>query len=130
VEAEEELAKVAKELEEAMEAELDRAGDADATPRVRRDLFRDSEVEAEPDKTSEDLWEKEWVAAHKEMKSAEIHPATARDNLTTAVYAQGSTPGVEMDGQLVVWWKELWEAVAHVRSAWAKDTMLTLSVIA
>jgi hypothetical protein len=68
--------------------------------------------------------------SHKEMKSAEVHLAMACDNLTTAVYLQRTFPGVETDAQLVEWRKELWEAVACVISAWAKDTMLTVLVIA
>jgi hypothetical protein len=109
VEAEAELAKVAKELEEQMEEEPDRAGDADMTPKARRDLFgnlegeedREEATDCEPDETSDDPKEKEWVLSHKEVKRTEIHLATARDNLTTAMYAQKTFPGVETDKQLV-----------------------------
>jgi hypothetical protein len=98
-----------------MEVELDRAGDADATPKARRDLFRDSEGEVEreevtdpePDEMSEDAKEKEWVISHKEMKSAELYLATARDNLMTALYLQKTYPQAETDTQLVERRKEL-----------------------
>jgi hypothetical protein len=53
VEAEAELAKAAKELEEEMEEESDQAGDADATPRVRRDLFRDLEGEEDGEEVTD-----------------------------------------------------------------------------
>jgi hypothetical protein len=144
VEAEAELARAAKELEDEM-VESERTGDADVTPRVWHDLFGDLEgdkeeeevMELEPDKTSKGMWEKEWVISHKEMKSAEIHLTTAHNNLTTAMYSQRTFPGAEMDAQLAEWRKELaeWrkelrEAVVHVRSAWAKDVMLTILVIA
>jgi hypothetical protein len=100
---------------EEMEVESDRAGDADATPKARHDLFGDSEGEEEkeevtdpePDEMSEDAKEKEWVISHKEMKSSELYLATAHDNLTTALYSQKTYPGVETDAQLAERRKEL-----------------------
>jgi hypothetical protein len=137
VEAEVELARAAKELEDEMEVESDWKCDVDVTPRARRDLFGDSEgdsdtdeeVDLELDKKSEDLKEKEWVVAHKETKSAEVHFAMARGNLTTAVYTHGYAPSEAADQLLVKWREELRGAVARLRTAWAQDAMLTTSVI-
>jgi hypothetical protein len=131
------LAKAAKELEEEMGEEPDRAGDADVTPRARRSLFGESEEDEDsdeeeeqgPDKTSEDPKEKEWVVAHKETKSAEIHLATARGNLTTALYKHGYTPSEAADKMLEQRRKELQSAVMRLRTAWVRDAMLTTSVI-
>jgi hypothetical protein len=137
VDAEEELARSAKELEDEMEVELDWTGDTDTTPRAQHNLFgdleggedTDEEVDPELDKTSEDPKEKECVVAHKETKSAEVHLATARGNLTTAVYTHGYTPSEAADQLLVQWWEELQGAVARLRTAWARDAMLMTSVI-
>jgi hypothetical protein len=137
VEAEEELAKAAKELEEEMEKEQGRAGDADATPRARRSLFGESEEDEssdedegpEPDETSEDPKEKEWVVAHKEVKSAEIHLATARGNLTTAIYKHGYAPSEAADKTLEQRRGELRSAIARLRTARASDAMLYTSVV-
>jgi hypothetical protein len=115
-----ELAKAAKELEDAMEADLDQMGDADATPRVQHDRFGESEgdddvdeeAEAELDEMSEDPREKEWVASHKDLKNAEVHLATARDNLMVAVYMHGYAPGEVVDWQLAECQKKLQEAMA------------------
>jgi hypothetical protein len=82
---------------------------------ARRDLFGDSEGEEEgeevtnlePNKTSEDAKEKEWVISHKEVKSAELHLATAHDNLMTALYSQKTYPRVETDAQLMELRKQL-----------------------
>jgi DNA-binding transcriptional MerR regulator len=134
-EMEEELAKAAKELEEEMGEELDWAGDVDATPRAWRDLFRDSEEDEdsdeeedlEPDKTSKDPKEKEWVVAHKETKSAKIHLATARGNLTTVLYKHGYAPSEAADKMLVQWRGELQSAIVRLRTARVQDAMLTTS---
>jgi aspartate beta-hydroxylase len=132
-----ELASSAKELEDEMAVESDRTGDVDVTPRAQRDLFRDSEEDEdtdeedpEPDETSEDPKEKEWVGAHKETKSAEIHLATARGNLTTALYKHGYAPSEAADQMLVQRREELQSAVARLRMGQAQDTMLTTSVVA
>jgi hypothetical protein len=101
-------------------------------------LFGDSEGEEEreevtdpePDEMSKDAKEKEWVISHKEMKSAELYLATARDNLTTALYSQKTYPGAETDAQLAERRKELRATMTRVVSARAKDAMLTISVIA
>jgi hypothetical protein len=101
VEVEVELAKAAKELEEEMEAESDWTGGIDVTPRAWHDLFGELKEEAEPDEKSEDPWEKEWVASHKDLKNAEVHLATAWDNLMVAMYTHGYAPGEAADQQLV-----------------------------
>jgi hypothetical protein len=137
MDAEAGLARAAKELEDEMEVESDRTGDADVTPKVQCNLFGDLEgdeegeevMDLELDETSKDAWEKEWFLSHKEVKSAELHLTMACDNLTTALYSQKTYPGVEMDAQLVEWRKELQAAMACVISAWATDVMLTVSVI-
>jgi hypothetical protein len=80
VDAEAELARAAKELEDEMEVESDQMCDADVTPRAWCNLFGDLEgeeegeevTELEPDETSQDAWEKEWVISHKEVKSADV----------------------------------------------------------
>jgi hypothetical protein len=136
--AEAELARSAKELEDKMEVESDRTGDVDATPRAQHDLFGDLEEEEdtdeeedpEPDETSEDPKEKEWVVAHKETKSAEIHLAMAHGNLTTAMYKHTYAPSEAVDQMLVQQWEELGSAVACLRTVWARNAMLTTSVIA
>jgi hypothetical protein len=133
-----ELINLAKELVDEAEGESDRTGDADATPRARCDLFRESEEDEEldeeddpePDETSKDPKEKEWVVAHKETKSAEIHLATARGNLTTALYKHGYAPSEAADKMLVQRRGELRSAVARLRMVWVQDAMLTTSVIA
>jgi hypothetical protein len=138
VETEEELAKAAKELEEEMEEEQGRADDADATPRARRSLFGESEEDEDsdeeeepvPDETSDDPKEKAWVVAHKENKSAEIHLATARGNLTTALYKHGFAPSEEADKMLEQRRKELRKAVGRLRTARVQDALLHTSVVA
>jgi hypothetical protein len=90
----------------------------------------DEDDDPEPDEMSEDPKEKEWVVAHKETKSAEIHLATARGNLTTALYKHGYAPSEAADKMLVQRREELRSAVARLRMAWAHDAMLTMSVIA
>jgi hypothetical protein len=120
------------------EGESDRTGDADATPRAWRDLFgeeeededSDEDGDPEPDETSEDPKEKAWVVAHKETKSAEIHLATARGNVTTALYKHGYAPSEAADQMLVQRRVELRSALARLRTAQAQDALLTLSVIA
>jgi hypothetical protein len=87
-------------------------------------------TDPEPDETSEDAKEKEWVISHKEMKRAELYLTTARDNLTTALYSQKTYPRAETDMQLAERRKELRATMARVVSAWAKDAILTISVIA
>jgi hypothetical protein len=116
------LAKAAKELEEEMGEEPDWAGDADATPRAWRSLFGESEED-------EDLDEEEEPEPDKETKSAEIHLAMARGNLTTTLYKHGYAPSEVADKMLEQRRKELQSAVARLRMAQVQDAMLTTSVI-
>jgi hypothetical protein len=68
--------------------------------------------------------------AHKETKSAEIDLATARGNLTTALYKHGYAPSEAADKMLVQRRGELRSAVARLRTVWVQDAILTTSVIA